>query len=413
MNNKEILLEKFANLIVKSGINVKEKQIVLVKAPIAAAELVRYIVKEAYLNKALKVMIDWSDDITSKNEYQYASIEGLTTIPGGMLERMHYLVDQNAALISITSPNPGLMKDLDPTKIQAVQRVYSKATTFFKEYSMANKGQWCVVAYPNPNWAKKVFPNLGEDEAVEALLDAILKASHVTLDNDPIADWEKLNKDMATRNKKLNDYNFVSLHFKNSLGTDLEVGLVEDHIWAGGAEEAGNKQIFNPNIPTEENFCMPHNKKTNGKVVATKPLNYQGKLIDNFYLEFVSGKVVNFYAEKENEALEGLVNFDEGSCRLGEVALIPYDSPINKMNILFYNTLFDENASCHLALGASYTTTNLKNAENMSPEELEERGSNSSMTHVDFMFGSRDMEVVGTTHDGKKIKIIENGNFII
>mgnify|MGYP000801864597 FL=1 len=158
---------------------------------------------------------------------------------------------------------------------------------------------------------------------------------------------------------------------------------------------------------------MPHNKKTNGKVVATKPLNYQGKLIDEFYLEFKDGKVVNYHAKKENEALQSLVNFDEGSCRLGEVALIPYDSPINKMNILFYNTLFDENASCHLALGASYTTTNLKGAENMTEEELEQNGSNSSMTHVDFMFGSRDMEVIGTTHSGEKVKIIENGNFII
>ena len=413
MNNKEILLQKFANLIVKSGINVKQDQIVLIKAPIASVELVRHLVKEAYLNGALKVMIDWSDDETSKNEYEFAPVKGLTIIPGGVIERMHYLVDQNAALISITSPNPGLMKDLDPAKIQAVQRVYSKATTFFKEYTMSNKGQWCVVAYPNPSWAKRVFPDLPVAEAEKALLEAILKASHVTLDNDPVKEWEKLNKDMEERNKKLNDLNFVSLHFKNSLGTDLEVGLVENHIWAGGAEIAANNQVFNPNIPTEENFCMPHNKKTNGKVVATKPLNYQGKLIDEFYLEFKNGKVVNYHAKKENEALQSLVNFDEGSCRLGEVALIPYDSPINKMNILFYNTLFDENASCHLALGASYTTTNLKGAENMTEEELEQNGSNSSMTHVDFMFGSRDMEVIGTTHSGEKVKIIENGNFII
>ena len=170
MNNKEILLQKFANLIVKSGINVKQDQIVLIKAPIASVELVRHLVKEAYLNGALKVMIDWSDDETSKNEYEFAPVKGLTTIPGGVIERMHYLVDQNAALISITSPNPGLMKDLDPAKIQAVQRVYSKATTFFKEYTMSNKGQWCVVAYPNPSWAKRVFPDLPVAEAETALL---------------------------------------------------------------------------------------------------------------------------------------------------------------------------------------------------------------------------------------------------
>lgn len=409
----EKLLDKFASLIIKVGVNLQPNQPLLINAPIEAAQLVRKVVKEAYLANSVKVIVNWSDAETSKEELLYASVESLQTIPGGFVERYQYLIENNAALLSITSPNPGLMKDVDPKKAQAQQMAVSEVMKPFRNYSMNNQGQWCVVAYPNEVWAKKVFPDLDAKAATKKLLDAILAASHVTEDNDPVAEWKELNENMTKRNQKLNDLNFVSLHFKNSLGTDLEVGLVENHIWAGGKETAKNGAIFNPNIPTEENFCMPHNLKTQGRVVATKPLNYQGKLIENFVLDFKDGKVVNYTAEKEIEALKNLIEFDEGSSRLGEVALIPYDSPINAMNILFYNTLFDENASCHLALGASYQTTNLKGAEAMTKEELIKAGSNFSMTHVDFMFGSRDMEVYGTKHNGEVVKIIENGNFII
>ena len=276
---------------------------------------------------------------------------------------------------------------------------------------MGNKSQWCVVAYPTFAWAKKVFPKLSPKKAYNALLNKILEASRVTDTNDPVHDWEEHIMTLARHNKKLNEDNYKTLHFKNSLGTDLVVGLVKDHIWAGGAEKAKNGVIFCPNIPTEETFTMPHKYQVEGKVVATKPLNYQGKLIEDFYLVFKEGKVVEYKAGKEELALKNLLELDEGSSRLGEVALISDNSPISNTNILFFNTLFDENASCHLALGNAYTM-NIKNGTSLSEEELAALGYNKSLTHVDFMFGSPDMEIIGHKYDGTKVIIFKNGNFI-
>lgn len=409
---KEVLIEKFAKVIVDTGVALQDGQMLVINAPLEAATLVKYIVKEAYLKNSKKVMVNFSDAEVNKQEQLYASQETLNELPEWAIQRAHYIVDNGAASLSITSPKPGIMAGVDPTRMQIANRAIMPKMKFFRKYTMENEGQWCVVACPNEVWAKKVFPDLPVDEAVEALWEAILKASRVTEDNDPIVEWNKHNESLSSRNKILNDYNFVSLHFKNSLGTDLEIGLVENHIWAGGGEHSKKGVYFNPNIPTEENFCMPHNKKINGRVVATMPLNYSGKLIEDFYLDFKDGKVVAYDAKKEVEALKSLIEFDEGSASLGEVALISHNSPISNMNILFYNTLFDENASCHLALGASYTSTNLKDAEKYTEAELDELGSNQSNTHVDFMFGSSDMEVTGTTHDGKVVQIFKNGNFV-
>ncbi|MFA5720044.1 MAG: aminopeptidase, partial [Acholeplasmataceae bacterium] len=223
---------------------------------------------------------------------------------------------------------------------------------------------------------------------------------------------KKHNKALKTHSTLLNEYNFKQLHFKNSLGTDLVVGLVKDHIWVGGGEVAANGVYFNPNIPTEETFTMPDKLVTSGKVVATKPLNYGGKLIEDFYLEFKDGKVVNYDAKKEKETLKNILTFDENASYIGEIALISHDSPINNTNILFYNTLFDENASCHMALGRAYPM-NIKGGIGADIKDLEKRGYNNSMVHVDFMFGSPDLEITGLTYDGKKIKVFEKGNFVI
>ncbi len=409
---KEGLIEKFAKVIVEAGVNLQDGQMLVVNAPLEAATLVKYIVKEAYLKNSKKVMVNFSDVEVNKQEQLYASQETLNELPDWAVARAHYIVDNGAASISITSPKPGIMAGVDPMRMQIANREIMPKMKFFRKYTMENEGQWCVVACPNEVWAKKVFPNLSPTEAVDALWEAILNASRITEENDPLEEWNKHNETLSLRNDKLNEYNFVSLHFKNSLGTDLEIGLVENHLWAGGGEYSKKGIYFNPNIPTEENFCMPHNKKINGRVVATMPLNYSGKLIEDFYLDFQDGKVVAYDAKKEKEALKSLIEFDEGSSSLGEVALISYDSPISNMNILFYNTLFDENASCHLALGASYTSTNLKEAEKYTEEELEALGSNQSNTHIDFMFGSSDMEVTGVTHDGKIVQIFKDGNFV-
>ncbi len=408
----EVLIEKFAKVIVDKGVALQEGQMLVINAPLEAQTLVKYIVKEAYLRNSKKVMVNFSDAEVNKQEQLYASQETLNELPEWAIQRAHYIVDNGAASLSITSPKPGIMAGVDPMRMQIANRAIMPKMKFLRKYTMENEGQWCVVACPNEVWAKKVFPHMEASEAVEALWEAILNASRVTLDNDPVGEWNLHNEALSSRNKILNDYNFVSLHFKNSLGTDLEIGLVENHIWAGGGEHSKKGVYFNPNIPTEENFCMPHNKKINGRVVATMPLNYSGKLIEDFYLDFKDGRVVAYDAKKEKEALKSLIEFDEGSSSLGEVALISYDSPISNMNILFYNTLFDENASCHLALGSAYTSTNLKDGDKYSEAELEELGSNQSNTHVDFMFGSSDMEVTGLTHDGKVVQIFKNGNFV-
>jgi len=277
---------------------------------------------------------------------------------------------------------------------------------------MGSKSQWTIVAAPNPVWAMKVFPGLEETEAVEALWKAILEASRVTEDNNPVEEWNQHNEIIFKHNQILNNYNFDTLHFTNKLGTNLTIRLVDNHIWAGGGEHTPDGLLFNPNIPTEENFTMPHRHGVNGKVVATKPLEYQGKLIEDFWLEFKDGKVVAYDAKVNKDILENLLKFDEGSSYLGEIALISYDSPISNSGILFYNTLFDENASCHLALGRAYTI-NVKGGTEMSLEDLKAIGYNHSMAHSDFMFGSSDLQVTGITKEGMKVVIFKNGDFVI
>lgn len=408
MNNK---LRKFAKLIVNVGVNVQKDQIMVINSPVECKEFTRLLAEEGYLAGSKYVMVRWNDDIINKTYFTYADLDVIKEVPNFVIEQFKYIVDNNAAVISITAPSPGLLKDIDPNKLQLNAKVTNEKVQFYRKHMMSNSSQWCVVAYPTEAWAEKVFPNVDEKSRTEKLLDAILEASRVTENNDPVAEWNKHMDTLARHNKMLNDYNFKTLNFKNSLGTDLEITLVEDHIWGGGGEHAKNGVYFAPNIPTEETFTMPHKFGANGKVVATKPLNYQGKLIEDFYLVFKDGKVVEYDAKKDKDALTNLLDLDEGSRHLGEVALISHDSPISNMNILFYNTLFDENASCHLALGNAYTM-NIKNGNNLNDDELEERGYNKSMNHVDFMFGSKDMEIVGTTHDGKKVQIFSKGNFV-
>ena len=409
--NKQLLLEKYAKLAVKIGLNVQKDQMVMINSSIDCAEFTRAVVKAAYEVGASYVMVEWSDGFITKTFYEYATEEQLKEIPDYIVDKFKYFTSKGGCSMSIASPNPELMKDIDPKKMM-IQRVASQQKMeFMRKYSMENHSQWLVVAYPSAAWAKKVFPNLGEEEGQEKLLEAILKACRVSEDNDPVEAWNEHMEKLAKHNKLLNEYNFESLHFKNSLGTDLDVTLVDNHIWSGGGEYTRKNVYFAPNIPTEETFTMPHSQKVNGKVVSTKPLSFQGKLIENFFLEFKDGEVVNFGAEKEQEALGVLLNTDPGSKRLGEVALISHDSPISNMNILFYNTLFDENASCHLALGNAYTM-NLKDSDKMTEEELISKGYNKSMVHVDFMFGSEDMEIIGTTKDGKQVQVFKNGNFV-
>ncbi len=412
MNNKESLLKEFAHLAVEVGVNIQPGQLLVVNAPIVAKDLVEMITKRAYEVGAGRVMINWQDDFSTKLFYEYATEERLTEVPEFMIEKLKYIVDEKGAVISITSPNPEMFKDVDPKKIALASNASAPKYKFYSEHMMASKSQWSIIAYPNEAWAHKVFPELNKDEAVEKLLEAILYTSRVDANSDAVENWKKHMHNLDVHNQLLNNYNFKSLHFKNSLGTNLDIGLVENHIWAGGGELSGDGIFFVPNIPTEENFTMPHNQKINGTVVSTKPLNVRGKVIPEFKLTFKDGKVIDFEAKEEYETLKTLLETDEGSKSLGEVALVSYDSPISNLNILFYNTLFDENASCHLALGNAYSM-NIKGGTNMTEEELKKFGYNVSNIHVDFMFGSSDMEIIGTTHTGEKVTIFRKGNFVI
>ena len=407
----KLLLQKYAKLAVKVGINIQKGQILVVNSPVACYELTREIARSAYEEGASYVMVRWSDDVITKDYYTFAPMDVITEVPEYVISQSHYIVDKGAALLSITAPTPGLMKDVDGSKLLASAKASNEKLSFMRKHTMANGTQWLVLAAPTVAWAEKVFPGLKGEEATDKLWAAILSACRVTENNDPIQEWNDHMDRLAKHNKMLNEYDFECLRFKNGVGTDLEVKLVEGHIWGGGGEDSQKGVYFAPNIPTEETFTMPHSHGVNGKVVATMPLNYQGKLIEDFYLVFKDGAVVEYGAKKEEDALKSLIELDEGSKRLGEVALISHDSPISNMNILFYNTLFDENASCHLALGNAYPM-NMKDSDKMTEDELMNKGYNKSSTHVDFMFGSSDMEIVGVKKDGTIVKVFEKGNFV-
>ena len=405
-------LEQFAKLAIEMGVNPKKGQPVMISAPVEAYEFVRLVVKEAYAYGAGKVDVRWSDGHLKRLDYENVDTDVLKEVPNWSIERTKYQIEKGVCMLNIYSEDPELLKGIDQEKVKAVRLEGMKASAPFQYYTMNNIGQWSIIAYPNKKWAKKVFPDLSEEEAYDKLWDAILYTSRVFEDKDVIDTWNKHNDTMHDHSNKLNAYNFKSLHFKNKYGTDLMVGLVKDHIWCGGDEKTPDGQIFNPNIPTEEVFTMPDRRHTDGTVVSTKPLSYGGNLISKFSLTFKDGRVIDAKSDDNQATLDQILNGDEGTRSLGEVALISYDSPISKLGVLFYNTLFDENASCHLALGACYPTT-IKGGEGMSEDELFEKGGNKSMDHVDFMFGSEDMSVIGETYDGEHIEVFKDGNFCI
>jgi aminopeptidase len=407
MNNE--LLEKYALLLVKTGINIQKNQILVVNCPIECASFARIVSKIAYAEGAREVVMNWRDELSSKIKFMLAPEEIFEEYPDW--QRDFYLsnVRKGAAFLSISASDPELMKEVDSERMAKANKAASTAIKEYRERLMSNKNVWCVASIPTVSWAKKVFPELSEDEAVEKLWEAIFKTVRVDTE-DPVASWgnhkDKLKKSMDF----LNSNKFKYLQYKNSLGTDLKVELPEDHLWLGGSEYTPEGVEFIANMPTEEVFTLPKKTGVNGVVVSSKPLNYNGNLIEHFSLTFKDGKIVDFKAEKGYDTLKSLIETDEGSCYLGEVALVPHDSPISNSNILFYNTLFDENASCHLAIGKAYPVC-IKNGENLSDEELAKLGVNDSLTHEDFMVGTEDLQIIGITEEGKEVSVFENGNF--
>ena len=407
----EKMYDKLAELVVKKGVNVQKNQPVIINANIQDAAFVKKVVKCAYENGAKYVSVEWNDLDLTKMAYQYQTAEVLSEVPQWKYDKTKSQHEEGACYISILSEKPGAMADADGEKIKIANMAYYSKMKDLIAYTMNNEGQWCAFGVPSAEWAKVVFPDLDEKEAFEKLGDAIFAVTRVTEDNDPIAEWTLHDEEIIAHTKKLNEYRFEKLHFTSGLGTDLYVGLVEDHIWAGGGCFTPQGVFFDPNMPTEECFCMPHKTGTDGIVYASKPLDYHGKLIEDFWLRFEKGKVVDFGAGKEKEALSQLLSFDEGSSYLGEVALVPYDSPVSQSGILFYNTLYDENAACHLAFGRPYPE-NLAGGAEMTEEELAEHGANDSMQHEDFMIGTKDMDIDGIQKDGTVIPIFRNGNFV-
>lgn len=407
----EKMYEKLAELAVRRGVNVQKGQPLIIRAAVRDAEFVRMVVRKAYEAGAKSVTVDWTDQELSRMNFDYQSIETLSDIPDWVYDRMKNQQDNGAAYLGIMSDKPGGLKDCDPKKLNAYQQAYHRKVADLQAYTMNNIGQWCLFGIPSVEWAKVVFPDLPDEEAFEKLGDAIFAVTRVTEDNDPVKDWQEHDEELIRHAGKLTEYQFKALHFTSGLGTDLTVELVKDHIWCGGGCFTPKGVYFDPNMPTEEVFCMPLKTGTNGIVHASKPLSYQGKVIEDFWFRFENGKVVDFDAKKEKETLKSLVEFDEGSCYLGEVALVPYDSPISRSGILFFDTLYDENAACHLALGNPYPE-NLKGGTEMSEEELLAHGANKSMTHEDFMFGTKDMSIDGITEDGKAVPVFRNGNFV-
>lgn len=409
--NKE-LLRKYASLVVRKGANVQEGQLVVINGPVFAYEFIRLCVKEAYAAKAGYVIVNYNDATNTHESYLHANEDMLADVPSWVIDRQKYCIDNSCCFINVVSELPGIMADVDPNLIAKVQINSQKAMKPFRYYTMNNVGQWTICAYPNEVWASKIFPNDNPQVACDKLGNAILEAVRVDENSDAVDNWINHGKNLRHYCDVMNKYNFKALHFKNSLGTDLTVGLVENHIWCGGEEDTTGGIPFNANMPTEEVFTMPDCHNVNGKVVATKPLNHHGKLFEDFYFVFENGRIVDFDSRTEKDYLLEVLNTDEGSRSIGEVALIGSNTPINRQNILYYTTLFDENASCHLALGACYPTT-MKDGEKLSDEELLAKGGNISMNHIDFMFGSEDMCITGITHDGEKIAVFVDGNFCI
>ncbi|MDP4146850.1 MAG: aminopeptidase [Bacillota bacterium] len=403
------LLKKYAQLLVKTGVNIQKNQTLVISSPIECASFARIISELAYKEGAREVVMNWRDELSAKIKYLHAPEEIFEEFPEWQKDFYLYYVRKGAAFMSIAASDPELMKDVDPERLRKSNKASSTALKEYSESIMSNKNSWCVASIPTRAWAKKVFPNATEDEAVEELWKSILKSVRADTE-DPVTAWNEHKSYLKKSMDFLNSNNFKFLQYKNSLGTDLKVELPNNHLWLGGSEYTPEGVEFIANMPTEEVFTLPKKTGVNGTVVSSKPLNHNGNLIENFSFTFKEGKIVDFTAEKGYESLKNLVETDDGSHYLGEVALVPYDSPISNSNILFYNTLFDENASCHLAIGRAYPVC-IKNGENMNDEELGKAEVNDSLTHVDFMIGTKDLEITGITADGKEIPVFKNGNF--
>jgi aminopeptidase len=401
-------LDRLAEVAVRIGVNLAPGQDLVITAPMAALELVRRITVHAYKAGAGIVTPFFTDEAITLARYEHAPDESFDCAPNWFYEGMAAAFKGGAARMAITGDDPMLLAEQDPAKVARLSKATSIAAKPAMNPIVGFEVNWNIVAYPGAAWAARVFPDLPVEEAQGKLMDAIYEASRLGGD-DPVANWEAHSVELRKRVDWLNGQNFDALHYTGP-GTDLHLGLAEGHIWKGGASPALNGIVCQPNIPTEEVFTCPHAYKVEGWVSATKPLAHQGNVIENIKVRFEAGKIVEATATKGEAILNQLLNTDDGASRIGEVALVPHSSPISQSGVLFYNTLFDENASCHIALGQCYADT-IEGGSELSPEELKQKGGNQSIIHVDWMMGSDAVDIDGITKTGERVPVMRGGEW--
>lgn len=404
---KKTVLREYAKLIVRRGVNVQKGQEVVIYAGLDQPEFVAMVVEEAYKAKAKKVSVEWSYQPLEKLHYRYRSLKTLGTVEGWQKAKQEYFCENLPCRIYLESDDPDGLKGINQEKMAKARQMQYPILKPYRD-RRENKEQWCIAAVPGAAWAKKVFPGMRTSTAMEKLWEAILTTSRV--DEDPMAAWNAHNADLQSRCDYLNSLHIQSLHYTADNGTDLTVGMIPQAKWCGGGETSLQNIFFNPNIPTEECFITPMKGQAEGVVYSSKPLSYRGQLIDGFSIRFENGKVAEVHAQQGEELLKTMVAMDEGAAYLGECALVPQRSPIAESGLLFYNTLFDENAACHLALGMGFADT-IVDFQNKTLDECRELGVNDSMIHEDFMIGCDSMNIDAICRDGKVVPIFRSGNW--
>lgn len=402
-------LKEYARLAVVTGLAVKPGQEVMISASVEVADFVHLVMEQAYKAGASDVVVEWMDNEAAKLRYQHSYMEKISQCPEWTSLMRNTMAQRGAAFLSIRSDDPRVLADVDPKKPAAAQKASRNACGPFVEAHRNGTMPWCIIGAASPKWAQAVFPDLPEQEALDRLWDAIFQTARVD-SGDAVAAWEAHRQEFQKRIAWLNEQAFDALHYQNSLGTDLTVGLLPGGIWCGGGAATADGRWHFMNLPTEEVYTAPHRERTEGTVYSSMPLNFNGNLIDQFYLTFEKGRVVDFGAKQGEEVLRSILEMDEGAKYLGECALVPYDSPISNLRILFYNTLYDENASCHLAVGSGISEA-IEGGMSKSREELLQVGINDSLTHVDFMFGTADLSITGIRPDGTRVPVFQNGNW--
>ena len=404
-------IREYAKLLTEVGLNVQKGQTLVISSPVDCAYFARLCASAAYDVGCREVVMRWTDDYLNRERFLRADDSVFDSLPLGQKEFLNGYAAEGAAYLNISACDPEALRGVDPDRITRANRCKEELSGFY-DAMMANVNPWCVASIPIPSWSKKVFPGVPEGEAMKKLWDAIFTSVRISGKGDAVARWREHIALLKARVAKLNELHFASLHYTNSLGTDLTIRLPETHLWSGGDSLCRTGRPFVANMPTEEIFTAPLREGIDGVVYAALPLVHNGNIIENFHFVIRDGRIVEAHAEKGEEILKAAIAEDEGASYFGEVALVPYDSPISNQKLLFYNTLFDENAACHLAFGEAYPEC-VEGGEAMSKEELKAAGLNDSITHVDFMIGTSDLSIIGTTGDGREVPVFVDGNFAL